>query len=345
MAPSSDLDIHVRPLDGHDEYRACEAFQRDVWGADFREIAPASLLKIGQRLGGVSSGAFHPEDGLVGFVFGLTGLEDGRPVHWSHMLAVREAHRNRGLGRRLKEHQRALLLERGVEQMYWTFDPLVARNAHFNLNRLGVRVVEYVPDMYGETGSQLHEGLDTDRLVVAWQLEGYEPAGDRTPESRSGAGGRPEAGAPADAEGGAARPGGEPGPTAAERDIPRPDGVPAAEVPFGGDASTPPVVRVEVPADIHALRSSDPDAAARWRERTREAFLGRLDSGYRVSGFVPGPERGFYVLLHERVDAHRRSGDDPDAGGPADDRAGAGGEGRDGGAEDAEEADESVRDG
>lgn len=283
--------MELRPLEGWEEYRACETFQRRIWGEDFTELAPASLQKVAQRLGGVASGAFDSEEGLVGFVFGLTGLEDGRPVHWSHMLAVRRDFRDRGLGRRLKEHQRELLLEEGVDTVYWTFDPLVARNAHFNLNRLGVRVEDYVPQMYGETASRLHEGLGTDRFLVAWDLESYRPSGtNRAREAAPGASGpAPSSQEDADPSG------------------PAPDGVPAhAAPPSGGSgegpASAPPVVRVEIPSDIHAVREEDPDAAAEWRERTRDAFLSRLDGGYRVIGFVPGPDRAFYVLAREDIE-------------------------------------------
>ena len=100
-------------------------------------------------------------------MFGITGVQEGQLVHWSHMLAVERAYRDHGLGRRLKECQRELLRELGVDTIYWTFDPLVARNAHLNLNRLGTTVREYVPDMYGDTGSPLHT-FGTDRFVVAW---------------------------------------------------------------------------------------------------------------------------------------------------------------------------------
>lgn len=288
--------VEIRPLRDWDEYRACEALQAEVWGEDFSEITPASLLKIGQRLGGVSSGAFHPDHGLAGFVFGLTGLDDGRPLHWSHMLAVRSELRGRGLGRRLKEHQRALLLDAGVEAATWTFDPLVARNAHFNLNRLGAEVAEYVPDMYGETGSRLHRGLGTDRLRVAWDLSAYDPDETDQPAAvpdlpRSDAAGSPTESPPSPA-GDAGRPG--------ERS---PPGAPGSAGPGsrGGAPDDPPVVRVEIPADIHEVRDEDPGAARDWRERTREALLPRLSTGYRVTGFVPGPDRGFYVLVHPEV--------------------------------------------
>lgn len=159
-----------------------------MWGPGFSELAPASLQKIAAGLGGVASGAFTEAGDLVGFVFGLTGPSEGRLLHWSHMLAVLTSHRGRGIGLGLKLHQRELLRDRGVEVARWSFDPLVARNAHFNLNRLGARVVEYVRDMYGETGSDLHRGLGTDRLVVEWDLtaplpgeEAAGPSGDPPP--------------------------------------------------------------------------------------------------------------------------------------------------------------------
>lgn len=168
----SDPAFIIRPLATHEDFAACVALQRATWGEAFRDVVQASLLMVAQKVGGIAAGAFGPDGSLWGFVFGLTGVEAGRPVHWSHMLAVRREVRNRGIGRRLKEFQRAWLRERRVSRVYWTFDPLVARNAHLNMNRLGAEVVEFIPNMYGlETGSPLHAGLGTDRLLVVWQLE------------------------------------------------------------------------------------------------------------------------------------------------------------------------------
>ena len=101
------------------------------------------------------------------------------------MLAVRPDARNLGLGRRLKEHQRAMVRELGASVIYWTYDPLVARNAHLNFNRLGVRLAEYVENMYGVTDSVLHGGIPTDRMVVAWPTRDDEIE-DCLADSRSG---------------------------------------------------------------------------------------------------------------------------------------------------------------
>ena len=94
--------IEVRPLRTHDEFARCVEMQNDVWGAEFSERVPAALLKVTQRIGGIAAGAFDGDD-LLGFVFGMTGLENDRLVHWSDMLAVREDMRDHGIGRRLKE--------------------------------------------------------------------------------------------------------------------------------------------------------------------------------------------------------------------------------------------------
>ncbi|MGH7545746.1 MAG: GNAT family N-acetyltransferase, partial [Gemmatimonadota bacterium] len=110
----------LRPCETYAEYLECVALQKETWGADFTECVPAAILMVGQKIGGVTAGAFTPDGRLLGFVFGLTGTLDGRPVHWSDMLAVRREARGLGLGRQLKLHQREVLLARGVETVYWT---------------------------------------------------------------------------------------------------------------------------------------------------------------------------------------------------------------------------------
>ena len=162
----------IRPLESPDDYRACVAMQHEVWGADYSDTVPPAILKIVQKVGGIAVGAFDAEGALVGFVFGITGVDKGQLVHWSHQLGVRESERNAGIGRHLKEYQRDLLRELGVKHMRWTFDPLQAKNAHLNLNRLGVDILDYVPDMYGASDSILFRGLKgTDRFIASWELD------------------------------------------------------------------------------------------------------------------------------------------------------------------------------
>lgn len=163
--------ITIRDLKSHEDYAACVALQRETWGRNFNDTVPASILLVSQKLGGVAAGAFDASGKLLGFVYGMTGIENGKIVHWSDMLAVRPEAQNAGIGRKLKEYQRKAVAAIGGEVIYWTFDPLVGRNAYLNFTVFGVRAVEYVRDMYGtNTGSDLHRGIGTDRIIVAWPV-------------------------------------------------------------------------------------------------------------------------------------------------------------------------------
>lgn len=256
---ASGAPIEVRALRTHDEFVRCVDLQNEVWGAAFSERVPAAILKVSQRIGGITAGAFDG-DRLVGFVFGMTGTEHGRLVHWSDMLAVRDDMRDRGIGRRLKEYQRDTLRGLNVSRIYWTYDPLVSRNAHLNLNRLGARVAEYVPDMYGaETSSVLHRGLGTDRFIVAWDLDGA-PTASATSTSES-----------------------------VSLDAPVLNPVASDGRPTVPDLTNHPLdatVRIAVPAAIDQVQAASVSSATRWRVSTRCALLWAMDAGYRVTGFV-----------------------------------------------------------
>jgi predicted GNAT superfamily acetyltransferase len=173
--------VVVRRVETQAEYDECVRIQDETWGAGFNERVPSTILKVTQYLGGVTAAAFDgPGENrlMLGFVFGMTGVRDGQLVHWSDMLAVRATARDHGIGRRLKLYQRSLVAEMGVTQIVWTFDPLVSRNAHLNLNSLGARVTDYVTDMYGpDTGSALHDAIGTDRFVVSWEVSGEVTSG------------------------------------------------------------------------------------------------------------------------------------------------------------------------
>lgn len=168
-APSA-APVDIRPLQGRHELEQCVELQRTTWGPTFDQLVPATILWVAQRTGGIASGAFAADGTLLGFVFGISGVENGSLIHWSDMLAVRPEARGRGLGVALKLHQREMLLARGIERVYWTFDPLEARNAHINFQRLGIVAREYLRDVYGDTGSELHAVIGTDRLLAVWDL-------------------------------------------------------------------------------------------------------------------------------------------------------------------------------
>jgi predicted GNAT superfamily acetyltransferase len=167
--------LKIRDLATHADFADCIALQEATWGEGFSERVPAAILRVGQKIGGVSAGAFDASGKMVGFVFGMTGVRDGELVHWSDMLAVRRELRSQGIGEQLKQYQREKVVAIGVTSMLWTYDPLQAGNAHFNINHLGAMPIEYVPDMYGTTGGTLHGTLPTDRFIVRWELSGTTP--------------------------------------------------------------------------------------------------------------------------------------------------------------------------
>ena len=261
--------VELRRLADTSEYTDAVELQRITWGASFRDIVPAAVLKICQRIGGVTAGAFDESGRMVGFVYGLTGIYDRRLVHWSHMLAVLPELRDHGIGRRLKEFQRALLIEAGIEWMYWTVDPLVARNAHLNLNRLSASVREYVPNMYGDTGSTLH-ATGTDRFVLMWPVANALPGGSRgltdAPVLRNGAA----------------------------------ESVVLNELEeetlktLLAEGTRPCQVSIEIPADVELLAVAE---ARAWRFSTRRAFMTALASGYGVTGFCRGADERCYYQL------------------------------------------------
>jgi chorismate synthase len=264
--------IEVRALDTLEEMVACVSLQRETWGDDFSDIVPASILQVSQRIGGVAVGAFEQAGGrLIGFVFGLTGVERGRVVHWSDMLAVRPEARNLGLGRRLKEHQRELVRELGASVIYWTFDPLIARNAHLNFNKLGVRLSEYVENMYGLTDSVLHGALPTDRLIVAW------PTHDDEIDQRL---------------------------LEAERILASTDcrDAPIATAEWiagaAGAAILPHCVRVAIPADSERMVADAPTDALEWRHSVRAGIQWGLSVGYTITAFALDAhgDQGYYLM-------------------------------------------------
>jgi predicted GNAT superfamily acetyltransferase len=206
----------VRCLSGPDELLEATRLLGEVWGSPEHPPVSTPLLSA-LVIGGSYVGGAYDGDRLVGACVGLFHAPEQGTLH-SHIAGVARDVAGRGIGRALKEHQRAWALERGLREIVWTFDPLIARNAHFNLVTLGARATEYLPDLFGP---------GTDRLLVRWPLAPAAPGG-------------------------------------------------------------PTHARVAVPADVEALRRTDPAAARRWRAEVRERLTGLLADGGRIEGFADG---------------------------------------------------------
>ncbi|KAA6456211.1 GNAT family N-acetyltransferase [Acidobacteria bacterium AB60] len=181
--------IVIRECEGFDELEACVQLQVETWGYDASDLMPRKAFLVMQKAGGQVVGAFdtdlHHAEGrgdansMIGFALSLPGVKSGekfpdgepRPYLHSHMLAVKEAYRNRGVGAKLKLAQRDEALRRGIRHMEWTFDPLEIKNAYLNIHKLGAIVCHYRENFYGVSSSRLQGGLPTDRLLAEWYLD------------------------------------------------------------------------------------------------------------------------------------------------------------------------------
>ena len=174
---AADAEIIVRDCTTIEEFDQCIALQREAFALPDLEISPRRHLIVTRKAGGWTLGAFAG-DQMVGFVHHLIAVREMKEViGYSHMMAVAKSHQNRGVGAKLKWAQRARALSEGTTFIKWTWDPMQARNAYFNLNRLGVTVRAYAENFYGTDYSALPQGsmasvsFDSDRLFAGWELD------------------------------------------------------------------------------------------------------------------------------------------------------------------------------
>lgn len=162
--------------------RAAELLAR-VWASPGGQqpVAPA-LLRALEHSGNYVAGAFVGDE-LVGASAAWLGRHHDELVLHSHITGVAPEHQGHDIGYALKQHQREWAIARDVAAVVWTFDPLIRRNAYFNLARLGARIVGFETDLYGPMDDEMNAGEETDRAVVRWDLQ----PGDRAPVDASGA--------------------------------------------------------------------------------------------------------------------------------------------------------------
>jgi len=177
--------ISVRTITDTSDLREAVRLQKIIWGFEDLELLPVRLFVVSNKVGGQTMAAFDGEK-MVGFLIAVPGIKtDGTHYLHSNMMGVLADYRNLGVGRQLKLAQREEALERGIEMIEWTFDPLEMKNAFFNVQRLGAVVERYVLNQYGITSSLLHGGLPTDRCIASWHLRSERVlrvvAGERAP--------------------------------------------------------------------------------------------------------------------------------------------------------------------
>jgi predicted GNAT superfamily acetyltransferase len=237
--------VEIREVDDMAGHAAIERLWTEIWGGP---AMPAELLRALAKVHGYVAAAYEG-DRMVGACAGFFHAPAERALH-SHVAGVSTEAAGRGIGFALKVHQRAWVLERGLDAITWTYDPLVARNAYFNLVKLAAQAAEYLPNFYGAMPDAINRGDESDRVLVRWDLH--------DPRVAAACWGRPAV-EPAES-GTRSQQAGQPG--------------------AGGR-----LVTVPVPADIETLRTTDPAAARRWRTTVREGLLPPLSDGGAVVGF------------------------------------------------------------
>jgi predicted GNAT superfamily acetyltransferase len=232
--------VRLEPVDTLDAIDEALAIITEVWG---EEAAQRHWLRAIQHAGSVFRGA-RSGSRMVGFVLGFLGCTDGLHIH-SHMLAVLPGWQSKGVGYALKLAQRADALSLGFDDVRWTFDPLLARNARFNLGRLGTVAWRWHPEFYGEMPDKLNRGDRSDRFEVRWVLRS-----ERVGRILAGTFEQPR-----------------PGPALLDRkgpaDAPRP-------IEATGEGT--PGCTVAIPPDHFALRQRDPELGRAWRDASARAF-------------------------------------------------------------------------
>ncbi|MGV9246637.1 chorismate synthase [Streptomyces sp. NPDC003710] len=272
--------VHLRTVDDVAGLAAVADFFSDVWRTPRSTPPyPAEVLHSLVHAGGAVHAAFAG-DRLAGASVAVFG----RPADACAYSLVAAA--DRGLGYAVKQAQRAWLLERGARTLRWTFDPLVGRNARFNLVKLGATGSEYLVDFYGPMTDGVNDGDESDRLTVTWDLAApREP--DETADRTAAPVTAPAALDPSPTPG-FARAGGPP----------QAGGTPVA--PDGGPLAlrSPDGRRVwcRVPDDIVALRAADPALALSWRHAVREVFVAAFAEGCTATGMS---RDGWYTLTRE----------------------------------------------
>jgi len=291
------------------DYAKYEELRDEIWGfpednlPGTRNMMCENFLHEGSSLfiavyQEEARGGFREEgESLVGFSYGFVGVKDKAVAFksldnlwfYSQYTGVKTGFQGRGLGILIKEFQRDILQDTfGIHMVTCTYDPLTGVNAHRNVHRFGMEVLEYRAATYGEYGGLLNRAdVPTDRFFMSWNLK--KPAGRRSrrPEARLEDSRLVVRTGYSNVQG-------------KTRPI-------ELEVAKGIDLELrSDLLFVQIPLNFYImLRETDvSDPGVRripldWRMRTRQAFKSLLAKGYQVIDFrkTTGPKPGnFYIL-------------------------------------------------
>jgi predicted GNAT superfamily acetyltransferase len=261
--------VRIRRLATIDEFVELDAVFTRVWGnRGGRAIAPVEMTQALHFAGNYIVGAYDGER-MVGGAHAFLGRHEGRLHLHSHITGVVPELQTHAIGYAVKLHQRAWAMANGIDEIIWTFDPLIRRNAYFNLSKLGARVTGYHANFYGDLPDDINAGDESDRAVITWMVTA--PDVD------------------------AALAGSRPKPPAAGGDL---------DVILDERCATHDVdlerrrpLRAWVPEDIVALRRTEPASALAWRRGLRDTLGRAIEAGYEA---VAMSRDGWYTLVPER---------------------------------------------
>ncbi len=270
--------IIYKSIIGLKEIQDVVCFQEDIWDKDV--VTPLPQLVAATHNGGNIVGAFK-EGELIGFSYGFSGFKNGEEYLISHMTGVHSKYRNYGIGLQLKLKQREWAVDYGYQKIVWTFDPLEAKNAYFNLNKLGAYSQTYYPSYYGEMSDKLNKGLPSDRFLVEWDI-----CSNRVTNALSGV---------------------------VKKDtlvnhyksllsysdngnIPYPDEIESIKNEEG--------YLIPVPANFQILKQEDFEAAKAWRYKLRDAVNDAFSKGFVVTGMLKKNLANihFYVIENKSME-------------------------------------------
>ncbi len=251
--------VRISLVDDEQASRLVFQIGEQVWGPG-GTFAPNELRALSFSGNPVHLAVDNHDGTPVGFAVGFLGWAPELHVH-SHQTGVVASHRRRGVGYALKLAQRSTCLAHGVDQMRWTFDPLVRRNVAFNLNALGARAVAFYPDFYGAMSDSINAADASDRLEARWDLARPLPR-------RTGAVAAP----------------------ARSVALENREGWPEAAAALGPDAV------LEIPTDYETIRRQEPERARAWRQAVRTVLTEAYRHGLRIGSV---DDRGYRLVLDE----------------------------------------------
>ncbi len=265
------MNLEIKPIRSLFDLKRTHDIQRQTWGYRDLMVIPYTQLVSVQHSGGTLLGAYL-DGALVGFVYGYLGMSGGSLYLFSQRMGVLPSVQSKGIGTALKLAQRELMLRQGIDLIVWTYDPLLAKNAMLNIEKLGGVVRTYVREIYGRVDNPLQAGLATDRFLCEWHL-----MSDRVRERIHS-----EHHSPSPSEWLSNRDYRLINYTNWNSELPRPI---AADLELDDD-----ILLVQVPSNIQTIKRRDLSVARGWSATTRSIFEAYFKRGYGITGFASDKE-------------------------------------------------------